>query len=106
MRMEVSPANPAPRLRKGTVLLQTLVISVIISMIAVMVMKWTLARYTLTSRVQRSAVAMARADGCYASLVGAWSHTGFPSSGGCDAGITNSVSGAYPSWTVTIRVDE
>jgi hypothetical protein len=88
------------------VLLQTLVISVIISMIAVMVMKWVLARYTLANRVQRNAVAVARADGCYGSRVAAWSSTGLPSPGGCDPGVGTSVTGAYPSWTVTITVNE
>ncbi|MDT8286526.1 MAG: hypothetical protein RQ748_05395 [Elusimicrobiales bacterium] len=52
------------RLRRGAVLLQTLVISVIISMIAVMVMKWVLARYTIATRIQRSAKNEARSDGC------------------------------------------
>lgn len=100
------PGLFSPRLRRGTVLLQTLVVSVIISMIAVMVMKWVLARYTLASRVQRGAVAEARADGCYADRSSAWNVTGLPSPGGCDAGVGNSVGGSYPSWTVTITVNE
>lgn len=104
--MQNSPRRPFLRLRRGTVLLQTLVIAVIISMMAVMVMKWVLARYTLANRVQRNAVAVARADGCYGARSAAWNSTGLPSSGGCDSGVSNSISGSYPSWTVTIRVDE
>ncbi len=42
------------RYRRGVVLLQTLVLSVILSMMAVMVMKWVLARYLLAARNYRS----------------------------------------------------
>lgn len=67
--MEKKQRRLAPRLRRGTVLLQTLVISVVISMIAIMVMKWVLARYTLATRVQRSATNEARGDGCVSHSV-------------------------------------
>lgn len=41
--------------KKGAILLQTLVMSVILSMISVMVLKWVLARYIIVNRVQQSA---------------------------------------------------
>lgn len=44
-------------------LVQTLVISVILSMIAVMVMKWVLARYVLAARNSRSSVTVAHSLG-------------------------------------------
>lgn len=43
-----------PRWRKGTALLQTLVMSVLLSMVAVMMMKWVLARYVMAARNYRS----------------------------------------------------
>ena len=43
--------------------MQTLVMSVILSMIAVMVLKWVLGRYMLTARDYRATVANTRATG-------------------------------------------
>ena len=48
------------RRKKGTVLLQTLIMAVILSMIAVMMMKWVLARYMMAARNYRSTAATAR----------------------------------------------
>lgn len=45
------------------VLLQTLVMSVILSMIAVMVLKWVLGRYMLSARNYRSAVTKLHTQG-------------------------------------------
>ena len=49
--------------KKGAILLQTLVLSVILSMISVMVMKWVLARYTIVNRIQQSAKNTGNAQG-------------------------------------------
>lgn len=106
MTMGRIPGFFSPRLRRGTVLLQTLVVSVIISMIAVMVMKWVLARYTLASRVQRGAVAEARVDGCVSDRTSRWNSGTSVGSGGCESGITNSVSCSGGNCTMTVRVDE
>ncbi|MDQ7771887.1 MAG: hypothetical protein RDU13_00040 [Elusimicrobiales bacterium] len=96
-----------PRLRRGAVLLQTLVISVVISMIAVMVMKWVLARYSIATRVQRAAVAEGRADGCIADRASRWTFANSAAaSGGCDSGVGNSVSGPAGNQTITITVTE
>jgi hypothetical protein len=51
-----------PRFRRGVVLLQTLVLSVVLSMMAVMVMKWVLARYLLAARNYRSSESVAHAQ--------------------------------------------
>ena len=45
------------------VLLQTLVMSVVLSMVAVMMMKWVLARYMMAARNYRSTVAKAHSHG-------------------------------------------
>lgn len=74
--------KPKLRWKKGAVLLQTLVTSVLLSMIAVMVLKWVLARYTIASRVQRSSMANARTVG-YANLTtSSWNFGAVPGSGG------------------------
>ncbi|MDA8132252.1 MAG: hypothetical protein M0011_12175 [Elusimicrobia bacterium] len=52
-----------PRRRRGMVMLQTLVMSVILSMIAAMVMKWVLSRYVLAARDYRATEAAARIKG-------------------------------------------
>lgn len=51
-------------LRRGSMLLQTLVMCVIMSMIGVMVLKWVMARYMLSARIYRSSAAKIRTDGC------------------------------------------
>ena len=61
-----------PRFRKGVVLLQTLVMSVLLSMIAVMVMKWVLARYLMAARNYRASEARAHSDYIPGALVGGW----------------------------------
>lgn len=50
------------RWRKGVVLSQTLVISVILSMISVMVMKWVLARYVMAARNYRAMEAVSHSN--------------------------------------------
>ncbi|MCM2268326.1 MAG: hypothetical protein NDI60_11205 [Elusimicrobiales bacterium] len=71
--------------RKGMVLLQTLVISVILSMIAVMVLKWVLARYMLAARNYRSTTTKIAASGYF--------HSQFPNwlAGAIPADVTYSV---------------
>lgn len=49
--------------KKGAILLQTLVMSVILSLIAVMVLKWVLARYLIVSRIQASSRNTGNAQG-------------------------------------------
>ncbi|MGD9641549.1 MAG: hypothetical protein AB7V08_02295 [Elusimicrobiales bacterium] len=58
--------------KKGIVLVQTLVISIILSMIAVMVMKWVLARYVLAARNSRSSVAAAHSQGYSMDQFSSW----------------------------------
>jgi len=57
--------------RRGVVLLQTLVITVILSMISVMILKWIMGRYMMAARNYRSVTTLARAHG--------YSHTYFSS---------------------------
>ncbi|MBI4802685.1 MAG: hypothetical protein HY796_09210 [Elusimicrobia bacterium] len=54
-----------PRLiwKRGAILLQTLVMSILLSMIAIMVMKWVLARYVLVGRMHRNIAANTRGEG-------------------------------------------
>ncbi|MBI5744600.1 MAG: hypothetical protein HY952_08635 [Elusimicrobia bacterium] len=58
--------------RRGMVLLQTLVISVILSMIAVMVLKWVLSRYMFAARNYRSSVAKVHSTGYAMQRFSAW----------------------------------
>jgi hypothetical protein len=61
-----------PRWRKATVLLQTLVMSVILSMMGVMVLKWVLGRYLLSARTFRSTTVRMNAQGYYDTLFPVW----------------------------------
>ena len=82
-----------PRWRKGTVLLQTLVMSVILSMVAVMMMKWVLARYMMAARNYRSTVAKAHSQGYGMERFSTWNfNTSAVSSGGSTALDTKPVS--------------
>ena len=79
--------------KRGAMLLQTLVMCIIMTMIGVMVLKWVMARYMLSSRLYRSAEAKARTEGCVAK-VGAGLGTNFhsvPSGGSCTDPETNKV---------------
>ena len=49
--------------KKGAILLQTLVMSVLLSLISVMILKWVLARYIIANRVKSSAVNTGNAQG-------------------------------------------
>lgn len=62
------------------VLLQTLVISVILSMIAVMVLKWIMGRYMMAARGYRSVTTRARAQGYFYDRFSTWNFniTGMP----------------------------
>jgi len=67
-----------PRWKKGTVLLQTLVMSVVLSMIAVMMMKWVLARYMLAARSYRSTVAKAHSQYYIGDRFSTWNFINYP----------------------------
>ncbi len=97
-----------PRWRKGTALLQTLVMSILLSMIAVSLMKWVLARYMIAARNYRSAAATTRVDG-YTQAYFSWINFGSPlgkapplpdgkpiSYGATPAGTTNKVTMFLP----------
>lgn len=60
------------RPRRGAVLLQVLVMSVILSMLAVMVMKWILERHLLAVRIQKSSVNFGNAQGYAAKNQSTW----------------------------------
>jgi len=62
------------------VLLQTLVISVILSLISVMVLKWIMGRYIMAARSYRSVTTRARAHGYFYDRFATWNFntTGMP----------------------------
>lgn len=66
------------RLRGGMVLLQTLVMSVILSMIGVMVLKWIMGRHMMAARAYRSAVTSGRAVGYFSVATSGWNYTNTP----------------------------
>ena len=101
-----------PRWRKGVVLLQTLVMSVVLSMVAVMMMKWVLARYMMAARNYRSTVSTAHAQGYAQQRFSSWNfNTSSVSSGGSTTldtkTITYGTSGAGNTMrTFTISTDD
>ena len=66
------------RRKKGMVLLQTLVMSVLLSLMAVMVMKWVLARYMMSSRNYRSAQAKAHSQYYGDEEISRWNFVNYP----------------------------
>ncbi len=99
-------ALPAVRAftRRGTILVQTLVMSVVISMMAVMLMRWVLSRYILASRVHNSAVAQTRAEGCAGHLISSWNAQLTPTAAPCNGLDTDPGTGAIK--TVTVELSE
>lgn len=67
-----------PRWRKGTALLQTLVMSVILSMVAVSLMKWALARYMIAARNYRSVATTTRVGGYTQAVFSSWNFNAGP----------------------------
>lgn len=67
-----------PRWKRGVVLLQTLVMSVLLSMIAVMLMKWILSRYLLAARNYRATEAKSRSQGISADHFSRWNYQDTP----------------------------
>jgi len=59
--------------KRGAILLQTLVMSVLLSLISVMVLKWVLARYIIVNRVKASAVNTGNAQGYATNCTQVWS---------------------------------
>lgn len=60
------------------ILLQTLVISVLLSMMAVMVLKWVLGRYMFAARNYRSTVAKVHAQGYAMRTFSEWNFMDLP----------------------------
>ena len=70
--------------KRGSMLLQTLVMCVIMAMIGVMVLKWVMARYMLSARLYRSNASKVRTEGCYSKINAQMSDlTSTPGSGSC-----------------------
>lgn len=55
--------KPRPAWKNGAILLQTLVMSIILSMIAIMIMKWVLMRYVVVGHMHRSITSNTRGEG-------------------------------------------
>lgn len=58
--------------RRGTILLQTTVMAVILATIAVMTLKWTLGRYAVVSNVKRSTEAKGIVEACASQDFSKW----------------------------------
>jgi hypothetical protein len=69
--------------KRGSMLLQTLVMCVIMAMIGVMVLKWVMARYMLSARLYRSSVAKVRTEGCASRVQATWNFNSVSSNGSC-----------------------
>lgn len=67
-----------PRWKKGSALLQTLVMSVLLSMIAISMMKWVLARYTMSSRNYRSTQAKSYSQYYVGDQLSRWNLVNYP----------------------------
>jgi len=95
------------RRRKGVVLLQTLVMSVLLSMMAVMLLKWILARYTMAAHNYRSDTTRARVGGYTQAAFSSWNFNAGPALPAVPDGknIAYSPSGAGMV-TVTMTSDE
>ncbi|MDD2804585.1 MAG: hypothetical protein PHV33_03450 [Elusimicrobiales bacterium] len=76
------------RWKRGAVLLQTLVMAIMLSMIAVMLMKWVLARYLLAARNYRATEAKARAQIVTGQQFSQWNFQDFPNQASIPSGVT------------------
>lgn len=90
--------------RKGAILLQTLVMSVILSMIAVMVVKWVFSRYIIANRVQQSARNTAISTGYAMSHSSTWAIPSNASSivNGKSVSFTQTSGGTFRRFSTTV----
>ena len=78
------------------ILLQTLVMAVILSMIAVMVMEWVLGRFLIAARTYRSATTKVHAQGYSSSLFSVYNfNAAVPVNGNLNDTTTDSKSVTY-----------
>ena len=98
--------------RKGSVLLETLIISVLLSYISVMVMQWVLARYSLATHAYLSGAARLHA-GYAAERISIWNNGTAPAGNvytvpdGMNKAVTVGVGGAVNNIrTITITTPE
>lgn len=82
-------------------LVQTLVISVILSMIAVMVMKWVLARYVLAGRNYRASESASRSQWAAADRLSRWNFIAYPNSATIPSSGFLDIEGARVQFTRT-----
>ena len=82
------------RRRKGVILMQTLVMSVILSLLAVMVLKWVLGRYMLAARAFRSTKSSSHSEGYSGRITSNWNFNANP------AGTSQSIEGQNVTFTI------
>lgn len=82
-------------------LVQTLVISVILSMIAVMVMKWVLARYVLAARNYRASESAAHSQWVAAEQLSRWNFITYPNSASIPSSGFTDIEGARVQYSRT-----
>jgi hypothetical protein len=87
--------------RKGMVLVQTLIISVILSMIAVMVMKWVLARYMLAARNYRASESASHSQWVAGEQFSRWNFNTYPNSASIPSSGSQNIDGANVSFIRT-----
>lgn len=99
------------RWRKGVILLQTLVMSVVLSLMAVMVLKWVLGRYMLAARAYRTSKSFSHSEGYAASVTSSWNFGATPGNSNITMDTTQNISytitaGPSGTNTVTFNSDE
>jgi hypothetical protein len=77
-----------PGWKRGAVLLQTLVMAIMLSTIAVMLMKWVLARYLLAARNYRATEAKSRSEMVTGQQFSQWNFQDFPNQAAIPSGAT------------------
>lgn len=102
--------------KRGAVLLQTLVMAITLSMIAVMLMKWVLARYLLAARNYRATEAKSRSQMVTGQQFSQWNFQDFPNPGSIPSNgtlttfegtqVRYSRNGNAVPMTFTVTIDE
>ena len=87
--------------RKGSVLLQTLVICLLLAYVSISVTKWVLQRYSGVANTYRGNMAMGTAGGGADRVVSEWNFNTPPGSGNYSIDAKNLT---YKTWVVTSGV--
>jgi hypothetical protein len=90
--------------KRGTLLVQTLVLTVLLSFIATLMLKWNFGRHTVSSKVRRSIDARTYIESCMAQKASLWGTNNQPKDGTTETCVFQDAPAAGQTITVDVSI--